>query len=171
MKKLFLILSVFSFNLNAGEKIITELDFTKSLSEIKNAAKEAKYDKLDIESEKTGTYIQLSGYLNLSGNFWMPQNGGFVSTTLYGWLQMRDNTGKFITDNQYVSVYCSFWANPNQFISQTVYPNISMSVYKEGKYIGNIYTNGSINISGWGNSNYVSLNGSGYLTANLYVTE
>lgn len=174
MKKLVLsaFASFFVLSANAQEKIkISESDFFSSLSSVKISVSEVKSEKTEISYVKAGSYVNLSGYVNLNGSAFVPQNGGFVSANLTGWAQLNSSDYKVKTDNEYVTVYASFWANPNQYVFQTVYPNISFRVYKEGKYIGTVYSNGSINVSGWVSGNYVNLSGSGYLNASIYVPE
>ncbi len=166
------LMAIFSLSLSAQEKTrISENDFLSSLSTVKTQAIEAKAEKTEIPYVRTGTYVTLTGYVNLNGGAFVPQNGGFISVNLSGWAQLNSYDYKVKTDNQYVTVYASLWANPNQYVSQTVYPNISFRVYKEGKYIGTVYSNGSVNVSGWVSGNYVNLSGSGYLNASIYIPE
>jgi len=176
MKKIIIVL-IYIFTLSiiskAQTKYLTDTDFIKNLSDIKNEITIIKTEnKEDIKFQKDTHFIQLQGYLTLNGNVWVPNNGCFVSTTMYGWLQMRDTSGNYQTNNEYVNVFISFWVNPNQYIFQTVFPNINVRVYdKTGKYVGSANTTGSISVSGWANSSFVNLNGSGYLSASLYVNE
>lgn len=121
---------------------------------------------------RTGQYYQVSGYVNLNGNGWMPGNdGGFTSVSLTGWATFRDSTGKVTSNNTYISTSVSLWVRPNQHVFQTVWPNVYVQFYKDGKMVGSTSMNGSISVSGWPTSNFFSLSGSGYLSGSIYVQE
>lgn len=178
MKKTLLTLAVvFSFSafLKAETPAFTDFDFTQSLSAVPVALEtpkeEAQDKKEEIKFEKLGKYITVQGYVTLQGNLWVPQNGGYATTYLTSWVQLRDYTGKYYTNNEYVNVHAGFWVNPNQHVWQTVYPRIYVTVYRDGKMVGTAYTDGSISVSGWANGSYMHLSGSGYISASLYVQE
>lgn len=173
MKKIFMLAALFAASsLSAQEKIrITEGDFAKNLSSVKVSLENVKAEKTEISWVKAGNYVSLRGYVNLNGSAFLPQNGGFVSANLTGWAQLASSDYKIKTDNQYITVYASFWVNPNQYVFQTVYPNVSFSVYNEGKFIGTVYSRDPINVSGWASGNYINLSGSGYLSASIYIPE
>jgi hypothetical protein len=118
-----------------------------------------------------GQYISLSGYVNLRGSGFMPSNGGYMSVYMSGSFTMRDISSGVTTNNVYLNENVSFWANENQYISQSVYINKYVSLYKDGRHVGSTNISGSISVSGWPSSNYVSLNGSGYLRGSFYLNE
>lgn len=121
---------------------------------------------------RTGQYVQVSGYVNLSGNGWMPGNdGGFTSVNLTGWATFRDSSGKVTSNNTYVNTSVSLWVRPNQYVFQTVNPNLYVTFYRDGKIVGSTYMNGSISVNGWPSSNFFSLSGSGYLNGSIYVED
>lgn len=156
----------------AQEKIrISDTDFSKNLSSIKVSLGDVGLEKTSISYVKAGQYVSLRGYVSLNGGAFVPVNGGFVNVNLTGWAQLVSSDYKVKTDNQYISVYASFLVNPNQYVFQTVYPNVSFSVYNEGKYIGTVYPRDPISVSGWATGNYLNLSGSGYLNASIYLPE
>lgn len=120
---------------------------------------------------KSAQYVQVSGYINLTGNGFMPQNGGFTSVTLSGWATFRDSTGKITSNNTYINVIASMFINPNQYVFQTVWPNVSAQFYRDGKPVGSTSMSGSISVSGFPSSNFVTLNGTGNLTGSIYVED
>lgn len=124
------------------------------------------------ERARTGRYVQVSGHLALSGNAWMPQNGGYTSVNLNGWATFRDGLGQISSNNTYVSAYAGVWLRPNQHVSQSVTPNVSVQFYRGGKAVGSANLTGFISVSGWpGSSGMVMLNGSGQLTGSIYVED
>ena len=121
---------------------------------------------------KTGQYVQVSGYVNLNGNGWMPGNdGGFTSVNLTGWATFRDSSGKVTSNNTYVNTSVSLWVRPNQHVFQSVWPNLYVTFYRNGRMVGSTSMNGSISVSGWPSSSYFTLSGSGYLNGSIYVED
>lgn len=121
---------------------------------------------------KTSSYVQVSGYVNLNGNGWMPgTDGGFTSVNLTGWATFRDSSGKVTSNNTYINTSVSLWVRPNQHIFQSVYPNLYVTFYRNGKAVGSATMNGSISVSGWPSSSFFSLSGSGYLSGSLFVED
>ncbi|MDD2805226.1 MAG: hypothetical protein PHV33_06695 [Elusimicrobiales bacterium] len=121
---------------------------------------------------KGGQYVQVSGYVNLNGNGWMPGNdGGFTSVNLTGWATFRDSSGKVTSNNTYINTSVSLWVRPNQHVFQSVWPNLYVTFYRNGKIVGSTSMNGSISVSGWPSSSYFSLSGSGYLNGSIYVED
>ena len=159
----------------AETQTFTDLDFAKSISGVTIALETPKEEvqdkKEEIKFEKLGKYITLQGYVTLQGGLWVPQNGGYATTYLNSWVQLRDYTGKYQTNNEYVNVHAGFWVKPDQYVWQTVYPRIYVTVYRDGKMVGSTYTDGSISVSGWASGSYMRLSGSGYMSASLYVQE
>ena len=121
---------------------------------------------------RTGQYYQVSGYVNLNGSGWMPGNdGGYTSVNLTGWATFRDATGKVTSNNTYINTSVSLWVRPNQHIFQSVWPNVYVQFYKDGRMAGSTSMSGSISVSGWPTSSYFSLSGSGYLSGSIYVQD
>lgn len=120
---------------------------------------------------RTGSYVRVSGHVSLSGNTWINGSGGFNSVTLTGWATFRDATGRITSNNAHISTLASMWIYPNQHVFQTVRPSVYVQLYRDGKPVGSANMSGSISVSGWPSSNYVTLNGSGYLEGSLYVED
>lgn len=120
---------------------------------------------------KAGQYVQVSGYVNLTGSAPVPQNGGYTMVNLTDWAAFRDASGKIISNWTYISVPASMLIRPNQYVFETVRPNIYVQFYKDGKYIGSANMTGSISVNGWPNGGFVNLNGSGYLDGAVYVND
>jgi hypothetical protein len=115
--------------------------------------------------------VQVSGYVTLTGNGWMPAGGGFTSLTLTGWATFRDSSGKITSNNTYINTFVSVWLRPNQSVFQTVWPNTYAQFSRNGKPIGSANMTGSVHVTGWPNSNHVMLSGSGQLIGSIYVTD
>ncbi|MEI7529358.1 MAG: hypothetical protein WCK76_10480 [Elusimicrobiota bacterium] len=179
MTKLILTLTVsmLSANAFAAQPVaISDADFAGKLNAITvTAAENISADKVEIApakaETKTGRYVQVSGYVNLTGNGFVPQNGGYTSVTLTGWATFRDYTGKVTSNNSYINVMASMWIYPNQYVFQTVWPNVYAQFYQDGKYVGSTNMSGSISVSGFPSSSFVYLNGSGNLTGSIYVED
>ncbi|MBI4656658.1 MAG: hypothetical protein HY746_07930 [Elusimicrobia bacterium] len=120
--------------------------------------------------ETKSQYVSVSGYVHLTGSGWVPgTNGGFTTVNMTGWATFRDSSGKVTSNNTYVNVLASMWIYPNQYVFQTVWPNVHVQFYKDGKYVGSANMTGSISVSGWPTGSFVHLNGSGYLNGSLYI--
>jgi len=120
---------------------------------------------------KTGQLVQVSGYISLNGNGWVPQGGGFTTVYLSGWGTFRDATGRVTSNQVYISVPASIWVRPNQSVFQTVWPNVYVQFYKDGKPVGSTNMSGSVNVNGWPSGMSVMLSGSGYLNGSIYVED
>lgn len=122
---------------------------------------------------KAGRYVQVSGYVNLRGNGWMPSsdNGGFTSVSLSGWATFRDSSGQVTSNSTTINTSVSLWVRPNQYVHQTVWPNVYATFYRNGKLVGSTSLNGSVSVTGWPSSSFFSLSGSGYLNGSIYVED
>ena len=120
---------------------------------------------------RTSSLVQVSGYVTLNGTAWLPQNGGFTSVNLTGWATFRDAAGKVTSNNTYLSTSASMWIYPNQHVFQTVWPNVYVQFYRNGKPVGSANMTGGISVSGWPTGATVMLSGSGYLNGSLYVED
>lgn len=157
-------LNAADFNLNSAD-ILGQVAVSAPEVEIPMASKPAR--------AKAGSYVRVDGYVNLQGNGWMPygDNGGFTSVNLTGWATFRDATGKVTSNSTYINTTASMWVRPNQYVHQTVWPNVYVTFYRNGRIVGSTTMNGSISVSGWPSSSYFSLSGSGYLSGSIYVED
>lgn len=165
-------------SVSAGESAAVSLkDFAAALNGAKKGAVENSLaDTEKPEPAKAGKtpksqYVTLSDYVTLRGSGFIPQNGGYVTIYVSGWVQFRDSSGKYTTDRVYINERCSFWVRDNQYIREKVYVSETVSVYKDGKYAGTLRINDTMYVSGWPSSNHVTLSGSGYLRASGYVSD
>ncbi|HOJ85594.1 MAG TPA: hypothetical protein PK103_05890 [Elusimicrobiales bacterium] len=122
------------------------------------------------DGEVSSKSVNLTGYLNLSGSVYVPNQNSYASGYVGGWLSLKDSTGKYYTNNTYINVNVNFYVN-GSYVYVTVYPNQYLSVYKEGKYVGSVYINQSVSLSGWVSGNYVNLNGSSYISQFVYLSD
>ena len=174
MKKIILtaVCGLFAASAGAAEKLnFTDAAFAGQLSAI-TSAPEVKVPEAKPAKAKAGRYVQVSGYVSLNGNGWVPgTTGGYTSVTLTGWANFKDSSGQVASNNSYINTYASMWSYPNQHVFQTVWPNIYTTFYRNGKLVGSTNMTGSISVSGWPSSNYVTLSGSGYLSGSIYVED
>jgi hypothetical protein len=63
------------------------------------------------------------------------------------------------------------WVTPNQYVFQTVYPNVYAQFSYKGKPAGSASMSGSISVSGWPSGSFFSLSGSGTLSGSVYVDD
>ena len=151
-----------------------ELNGASLLDQVLVSAPEVKIPEAPKAARaKRGQYVQVSGYVNLNGNGWMPSgdNGGFTSVNLTGWATFRDSSGKVTSNNTSINTSVSLWVRPNQHVFQSVYPNLYVQFYRNGRPVGSTSMNGSISVSGWPSSSFFSLSGSGYLSGSIYVED
>ncbi|MFA6434876.1 MAG: hypothetical protein WCW52_09290 [Elusimicrobiales bacterium] len=179
MKKVFpaVILSLFSVNVFAAAG--TDADFAINLNGLAVAAAEnIRVDRTappapaKAEISKTGSSVRVSGYVYLHGFGWVPgPGGGFTTITVSGYAAFRDSTGKITSNNTYISDTVSLWIYPNQYASRTVWPNVRVQFYRDGKAVGSANMSGSINVGGWPSGGSVDLTGSGYLNGSVFVED
>lgn len=175
MKKLILtaVCGLFAASVSAAEKInFTDTAFLQQISAVTSAPEVKIPEAPKPARARAGRYVQVSGYVNLNGNGFVPgTTGGYTSVTLTGWANFRDSSGQVTSNNSYINTYASMWIYPNQHVFQTVWPNIYVQFYRNGKPVGSTSMTGSISVSGWPSSNYVTLTGSGYLSGSIYVED
>ena len=80
------------------------------------------------------------------------------------------------SSGQVCSDYADITTSVNIFVSgdsvnDSVRPYVSVSFYKAGRYVGNGQLSGQIPVSGWVRGNWAYINGSGYLTGDVFITE
>jgi len=172
MKKLILtaVCALFAGSLSAAE---FQINGASLLDQVSVSAPDVKLPAAPAPARaRTGQYVQVSGYVSLNGNGWMPgTDGGFTSVSMTGWATFRDASGKVTSNNTYISTSVSMWVRPNQYVSQSVWPNLYVQFYRDGRPVGSTSMNGSIMVSGWPSSNFFSLSGSGYLSGSIYVED
>ncbi len=172
MKKIILTLAcaLFAGSLNAAE---FQLNGASLVDQVIASAPEVKIPEAPKPAKaKTSSYVQLSGYVSLSGSGWLHgENGGFTSVTLSGWGTFRDSSGRITSNNTHISATASFWVRPNQSVFETVRPSVYVTFYRDGRMVGSTNMTGSITVNGWPSSNYFSLSGSGYLNGSMYVED
>lgn len=127
--------------------------------------------KAVIVREGTREYVRVTGYVNLSASAWMPQDGGYTSFNFSGYTTVRDSSGRVTSNSVRISSYEGIWLRPGQYISHSFRPSVSVSLYRDGSYVGSTTVSGYISVSGWPSSNYVTLNGSGYVEGSIYITD
>lgn len=115
--------------------------------------------------------VSLRGDVRLSGNAFVPQNGGFVSVPLSGQVRVTGDGGK-IRGDAYVNEYASVWVREGtNYVSQHVSVNVSVSLYEGGRYVGTAYVNGSVWVNGWANGSWLRLDGNGSVSGSAFVRD
>lgn len=162
--------ALFAGSLNAAE---FQLNGASLVDQVIASAPEVRIPEAPKPAKaKTSSYVQLSGYVSLSGSGWLHgDNGGFTSVTLSGWGTFRDSSGRITSNNTHISATASFWVRPNQSVFETVRPNVYVTFYRDGRMVGSTNMTGSISVNGWPSSSYFSLSGSGYLNGSMYVED
>ncbi|TBR22400.1 hypothetical protein EPO15_08175 [bacterium] len=115
--------------------------------------------------------VSLYGDVRLSGNGFVPHNGGFVSIPLSGSIRVTGDGGKVRGDgmvNEYVSVWVREGSN---YVSQFVTVNANVSLYDGGRYVGTANIHGSVMVSGWANGSWLRLDGSGSVNGSAFVSD
>ena len=175
MKKIILALvpGLFAVSLYAAPKAAPDYGFLAGLNAVTVAAPEVKIPEVGAPARaKTGRYVQVSGYVNLTGNgFVYGPNTSYTSITLSGWASFRDSTGQVTSNNSYINVPVSMWITPNQYVFQNVSPNVYPQFSYKGKPVGSASMSGFISVNGFPSGNYVSLRGSGNMTGSIYVED
>lgn len=175
MKKFILALvpCLFAGSLCAAPQASADYGFTAGLNAITVSAPEVKVPEVKTPVRaRTGRYVQVSGYVNLTGNgFVSGPNASYTSITLTGWASFRDSSGQVTSNNSYINTMAYMWITPNQYVFQNVSPNVYAQFYYKGKPVGSANMTGFISVSGFPSGNYVSLNGSGNLTGSIYVED
>ncbi|MDO8806517.1 MAG: hypothetical protein Q7R35_19060 [Elusimicrobiota bacterium] len=175
MKKIILtaVCGLFAASLNAADNLnFTDAAFAKQLSAATSAPEVKAPEAAKPAKVRAGRYFQVSGNVYLTGTgFLSGTTANYTSITLSGWANFRDSSGQVTSNNSYINVYSSMWITPNQYVMQTVWPNVYTQFYYKGKPVGSASMSGSVSVSGFPSGNYVSLNGSGYLSGSIYVAD
>jgi hypothetical protein len=120
--------------------------------------------------EKTSSYVHISGFATFNGSGFVPQTPGYVNIDMSGYANLCDSSGQVCSGYTTITTYASFFVNGN-FINDWLRPNVNVSFYKAGLYVGSAMMSGQIPVSGGVNGNWVNVNGSGYLNGDVLVTE
>jgi len=179
MKKLILtaamcILSSSAFALQ--DTLTLGTDFAQDINTIKTSAEPSSaIDRQTIipvkASGRIGRYVQVSGDVTLSANFWVRDTSEFTSITLTGWGTFRDGTGKITSNNTHITTSASMWITPNQYMSQTIRPDVYVQFYQNGRSIGSATMTGTIYLNSYLTPGFTSLGGRGTLTGSIYVED
>lgn len=149
-------------------------DSADALPQLAAAAPKAEIPAVPAPARaRTGQYVQVSAYVSLNGNGFLPAgpNGGFTTVNLTGWATFRDLSGKITSNNTYINASASLWVRPNQYVFQSVNPAVYVTLYRDGKIVGSANVSGSVPVSGWPSSSFFSLSGSGQLSGSLFVED
>ena len=175
MKKFILALvpCLFAGSLYAAPAASPDFGFNAGLNAVTVAAPAVEVPAAGAPARaRTGRYVQVSGYVNLNGSgFLSGPNASYTSVNLTGWASFRDSTGEVTSNNSYINTTAYMWITPNQYVFQSVSPNVYAQFYYKGKPVGSANMTGYISVSGFPGGNYVSLNGSGNMTGSLYVED
>lgn len=115
--------------------------------------------------------VSLFGDVRLSGNGFVPHNGGFVSISLSGNVRVSGDGGKVRGDgmvNEHVSVWVREGSN---YVSQFVSVNTTVSLYDGGRYVGTANIHGSVHVSGWANGSWLRLDGSSSVSGSAFIRD
>jgi hypothetical protein len=123
---------------------------------------EARHGKKKGPRAKAGRKpISLTGHVWLDGTAHVGPRQGWVTVTVSGSTQLRDQDGRYLNgwirlhDTSSYSVHGSHvsgWARPYAYVD--IYDN-------QRRYLGTVRVDGSIHVSGWVNGGWLSLRGSG----------
>ena len=121
---------------------------------------------------KAARYVRLSGNISLNGSAHVGNGSSSAFIHFNGSTRVEGDNGKITSDYFSINQSEHFWLNgPSSHVSGYVRPNVSVSLYKDGKYIGQGYVSGTIHVSGWNNNGWVNLSGSGQLTGDVSITD
>ena len=119
---------------------------------------------------KSSSYVRVSGRIYFNGSGYVSHTPGYISLHMNGSANICDSTGQVCSGYTTVTTWANVFVNGN-YVSDWLRPNVSVSFYKGGRYVGSGTVTGSIPVSGFVNGNWVHLNGSGYLDGNIVVNE
>ncbi|MCX5794381.1 MAG: hypothetical protein NTY77_02645 [Elusimicrobia bacterium] len=119
---------------------------------------------------KASSYVRISGYVSFNGSGFVSNTPGYTSVNMNGYANLCDSSGQVCSGYTSITTWANLFVNGN-FVNDWLRPYVSVSFYKAGKYVGSAQMSGQIPVSGWVNGNWVNLNGSGYLTGDVLVTQ
>ncbi|MEK9144005.1 MAG: hypothetical protein AAB339_00165 [Elusimicrobiota bacterium] len=106
--------------------------------------------------------VRLSGNVRLQGHGYASADQHFIHLTLNGSMDVTDEKGRVLARNAQVMVSGSYPVSGN-YVSGYAYPNIFVSLYDGGRYLGSANLSGSVHVSGFIHGNWAQLSGSGML--------
>lgn len=115
-------------------------------------------------------YVRVSGDVRLDGSGYLPKGSRFVSVNLSGPTDIRDSSGR--VRSGYTTVYytASLFVN-GSWVSDWARPSVYVSLYREGRYIGQAHVDGTIHVSGYVSGDWVHVSGSGTLSGDVWVRD
>lgn len=115
--------------------------------------------------------VRLSGNVSLNGTAYAGQGTSNVYVNFSGGARLDGSDGR--TSSGYTSINESefFWLNSGSFVSGYVHPSTTVSVYRDGKYVGQARVSGTIFVTGYNNNGWVNLSGSGTLSGDVTVED
>lgn len=119
---------------------------------------------------KSSEWVTVSGNITLNGSGFVAGHSNFVTVDLSGWTTVSDMTGRVRSYNEHVSVMGNFFVN-GSWVNGSVYPSAYVSLYRDGKYVGQGRIEGTVFVSGYVNGSWVSVNGSGTLRGTILVND
>ena len=119
---------------------------------------------------KASSTVRVSGHIYFNGSGYVSHTPGYISLHMNGSANLCDSTGQVCSGYTTVTTWANVFVNGSH-VSDWLRPNVSVSFYKGGRYVGSGYVTGSIPVSGFVNGNWVHLSGSGYLDGNIVVNE
>lgn len=120
---------------------------------------------------KTSHWVRLSGDVNLNGSTYVPAGATSAYVNFSGSTRLQSSDGKI--SSGYISVNQSefFWLNGGSFLSGYVRPDLLVSIYRDGKYVGQARVSGTVYVTGYNNNGWVSLSGSGTLLGDISIDD
>ncbi|MFA5139718.1 MAG: hypothetical protein WC728_10840 [Elusimicrobiota bacterium] len=121
---------------------------------------------------KASQYVSLRGDVDLRGFAFVPQGSSFVSVNLSGNANVSSLDGRIRSNYAPVSQHASLFISQGQnHVSQYVHVNTTVSLYKDGRYVGSAPVSGSVYVSGWLSGNSLNLSGRGSVNGSVFVQE
>ena len=106
--------------------------------------------------------VRLSGNVRLQGHGYASADQHFIHLTLNGSMDVTDEKGRVLARSAQVMVSGSYPVSGN-YVSGYAYPNIFVSLYDGGRYLGSANLSGSVHVSGFIHGNWAQVSGNGML--------
>lgn len=122
---------------------------------------------VQAQDAKGSKLITATGYLTLSGSGMV--NGAFASVPVSGWVNLSGSDGPISG-----SVYMTGTAMMNvsgTWASGWVQPSAYVNIYDGGKLLGTMLVQGNIYVSGMVNGTWISVNGSGSVSGQMWTDQ
>lgn len=119
---------------------------------------------------KRREHVRLSGDIRLSGSTYVRDGQTYLRVRLSGSTNIRGDRLNIQSGYTTVNVSESIWLRgSSSYVSAYVRPNVRVSLYKDGRYIGSTYVSGNIRVSGWKNGSWLRLSGYGTLRGDIWI--